>query len=127
MKNTKLFGWLQTDFFVYIIILIPENIKDYPFDPALRQIARNGVDGNPGGDFIGEMEFSCGNTTKGNASQLVTICQLQTGSVAGCQLFFVFFRKGGIYNRPYCMDDIFGRKVVTLCDFGAAGRFFMPL
>ena len=109
-------------------VSVLENIEDHS-DILLPFIYKgsHGLNRCLGGLFIREVKFPGGNTAKSNALAAIFHSQLQTGAIAGGQFAAVLPCDRAIYDRAYCVQDIFARQIESRCDLCGSCRFLVPL
>lgn len=76
-------------------------------------IGFDGLDGYFCSPFVGEVEYACRDAAEGHALQAILLCQVKAGTVALCQLFFLFLGGNSIRDdRANGVDYMLGRQVV---------------
>ena len=62
-------------------------------------------------------KFSCGDTAKSDAFQMIRCRQFQTGAVAASKLFAVFLCGGFMDRWTNGVKNILTRQIIAFCDF----------
>lgn len=110
--------------FVEFIVLVLKNIKNHLQAVLVcLLVVQYGLRCNFCGKRVRKMKFSCGDTAKSDAFQMIRCRQFQTGAVAASKLFAVFLCDGFMDRWTNGVKNILTRQIIAFCDF-CPSRFF---